>query len=126
MQAKLGSVDTARRRIGRAKQFSGDAVDRELIPKIPSSKLKTAGKGDRSKSFFVTQEMEQFLRALAGFSGVVKESSCDAEEIIPARVLGPSTNRVIPVRQTPDSTSCAPLRDTLCTLVFRRRREWPR
>jgi integrase len=51
------SLDTVRKRISNAKQFFGEAVAHELIPKNPFAKLKSATKGNRKRDFFVTQEM---------------------------------------------------------------------
>ena len=52
----LGS-DTARKRIGHAKQFFGDAVEHEFIDKNPFAKLKGSVLGNRDRDFFVTHDM---------------------------------------------------------------------
>ncbi len=51
------SSDTVRKRIGHAKQFFQDAVDRELIPKNPFAGLKSSTQGNADRFFFVTSDV---------------------------------------------------------------------
>ena len=50
------SSDTVRKRIGHAKQFFQDAVDRELIPKNPFTGLKSSTQGNSDRFHFVTRD----------------------------------------------------------------------
>lgn len=55
------SPDTIRKRIGIAKQFFADAVDRELLPRNPFAKLKSTVKGNRERDYYVSREATQKL-----------------------------------------------------------------
>ncbi len=51
------SPDTVRKRIGNAKQFFDDAVDRELLTKTPFAGLSSAQHGNKAREFTITPEM---------------------------------------------------------------------
>ncbi len=84
------SENTARRRIGRSKQFLAAAVRRKLIPQNPFADLKSAAQANPSRFYFVTREEAQrvldacpnnewrLLFALSRFGGL----RCPSEHLL--------------------------------------------